>query len=315
MRRTFALPLLILAGLTAFALFDYLSRPSTSDQIDQTIEAGQPDSAAAQAYVLPFANPAYAPVRDTTVRDPQPDATSAIVYDLDAEQVLWSRNANLPIPVASLTKLLTAMVADERWDPDEIVTVSSTAAQINGTKLTLYADEQLTVRDLLRLMLIESSNDAAYALADHARSQGTDFVAEMNRKAWVLGMRDCAFRDPAGLDDTARCTASDMIRLIRAALRQAPNLWPIMSSASATVLSIDGKFVHEATNTNELLDEYSGIVGGKTGNTDGALGCLFVVVQSQDKRDTLITVVLGSRQRFTDTRLLLEWASAAYGFQ
>ena len=314
MRRTLALPLLILAGLTAFASYDYFSRP-TEPAGEQAAATEQPDSLDAQAYVLPLANPAYAPVRDTTVRDPQPDATAAIVYDLDAEQTLWARKPNLTIPVASLTKLLTALVADERWTPDEIVTVSSTAANINGSRLTLYTGEQLTVRDLLRLMLIESSNDAAYALADYARSQGIDFVEEMNRKAWVVGMRDCTFRDPAGLDDTARCTANDMVRLIRAALRQAPDLWPIMASSSAIVTSVDGKIVHEAINTNELLGEFPGIVGGKTGNTDGALGCLFVVVQSQDKRDTLITVVLGSRQRFTDTRLLLQWASAAYGFQ
>jgi D-alanyl-D-alanine carboxypeptidase len=106
-----------------------------------------------------------------------------------------------------------------------------------------------------------------------------------------------------------------MVRLVRAALRQAPDLWPVMASASLTVASSDGRIVHELKTTNELLGTIPGIVGGKTGNTDGALGCLLLVVQSAGGRDTLITVVLGSRQRFADTRLLLQWASAAYGFQ
>lgn len=313
MRRTLALPLLILAGLAVFVLRERLTSHEAPAPIDQSATAADALNGAG-AYVVPFTNPAYASVRNTTVRDPLPDATAAIVYQLDTETVLWSRNAVLRIPVASLTKVLSALVTRDLWPMDELITVSSASVRVDGMKQTLSAGEQLEVRDLLTMMLVESSNDAAAALADHARNEGLDFVSEMNRKAWVLGMRDCAFRDAAGLDDTAYCTAADMVTLVRAALRQAPDLWPVMASASATVTSKDG-IVHTVTTTNELLDEIPGIIGGKTGNTDGALGCFLLVVQSADGRDTLITIVLGSRQRFSDTRLLVEWASAAFGFK
>jgi D-alanyl-D-alanine carboxypeptidase (penicillin-binding protein 5/6) len=195
------------------------------------------------------------------------------------------------------------------------VTIASSSVRVDGQKQTLYAGERLHVRDLMAMMLIESSNDAAYALADYAHSLGIDFVAKMNTKAWVLGMTDCVFHDPAGLDDTAYCSARDMVRLTRAALRNAPQLWSVMASPEVQVRSIDGSVIHDVKSTDELLGTIPGIIGAKTGNTDGALGCLLLVVQSADKRDTLISVVLGSRQRFADSAALISWAWEAYHIQ
>ena len=131
------------------------------------------------------------------------------------------------------------------------------------------------------MMLVESSNDAAYALAAYAKASGLDFVALMNQKAWTLGMHDCTFSDPAGLDDTAYCTADDIIRLVRGSLRQTPQLWPVMATQRLTVLSADGRISHAVVSTNELFDEFTGIIGGKTGNSDGALGCMLLVVNCQ----------------------------------
>jgi D-alanyl-D-alanine carboxypeptidase len=298
-----------LAGLAVFAFVSREEAPQPS------LYVSGPPLDAAQAYLLPLANPGYAPVRDTTVADPVVDANAALVYHLESGRELWSKNPQMRVPIASLTKLLSALVVNDLFLQDEIVAVASDSVRVDGEKQTLYTGESISVRDLVAMMLVESSNDAAYALAAYARSFGVDFVAKMNEKAWTLGMRDCVFTDPAGLDDGAYCTADDLVRLVRAALRQTPHLWPVMASPKLELRSADGHIIHEITSTNELLDEMPGIVGGKTGYTDGALGCLILVVKLPDKDDTLVTIVLGSRSRFSDTRTLVSWVGSAYRWQ
>jgi D-alanyl-D-alanine carboxypeptidase (penicillin-binding protein 5/6) len=163
----------------------------------------------------------------------------------------------------------------------------------------------------MSLMLVESSNDAAFALAQYAGERGVDFVARMNSMAAQLGMRTCEFEDPAGLRDTAHCTASDVGRLMLAIWREHPDLLTITRSQTLSVPTLDG-VVHTASTTNQLLATMSKIVGGKTGNTEGALGCLVLLVESQENHGTLMSVVLGSRARFVDTTSLLKWVTTAY---
>ncbi|MEK7638298.1 MAG: serine hydrolase [Patescibacteria group bacterium] len=279
------------------------------------ISGATPVLQAAQAYLLPLSDPAYAPVRDTTVAGPQPDANAALVYHLESGRMLYEKNATVQVPVASLTKLLSALVVAESFDLSEVVTISSGSVRVDGQKQTLYAGERIFVTDLMSMMLVESSNDAAYALAAYAQWQGIDFVAKMNQKAAELGMQDCRFTDPAGLDDNAFCTARDVLRLVKSALKTAPQLWPLMAQSQLSVRSADGKIIHEVKSTDELLGQIPGIVGGKTGYTDGALGCLILVVKLSGKDDTLISVVLGSRSRFADTKELVSWAQRAYRWQ
>lgn len=311
MRHYILVPISILAGLTVFA---FVTREKP-EPVRPSLYVATPTFEASQAYLLPLANPGYAPVRDTTVLDPVVDANAALVYHVESGRELWSKNARTKVPVASLTKLLSALVVEDLFLPDELVAIASGSVRVDGSKQTLYDGESLYVRDLVAMMLVESSNDAAYALSAYAKTHGVDFVARMNEKAWTLGMGDCVFTDPAGLDDNAYCTADDLVRLVRGALRQAPQLWPVMASPALKVNSADGRLVHEIKSTNELLDEIPGIVGGKTGQTDAALGCLILVVKLPEKDDTLVSIVLGSRARFSDTRSLISWAQAAYRWQ
>jgi len=311
MRQALIIPLLILAGLAVFGLIHRPPAPAPYSYISGASPALQ----AAQAYLLPVSAPSYAPIRDTTVADPVLDADVALLVHLDSGRVLFDKNADAQVPIASLTKLLSALVAEDLFDRAEVVTIASGSVRVDGERQTLYLDERLTVNDLVGMMLVESSNDAAYALADYAKARGIDFVGRMNAKAAYLGMENCHFTDPAGLDDTAYCTADDLLRLVRAALRTAPQLWPIMSAPSLTVHSADGRFVHEVKSTDELIGKVANIVGGKTGNTDGAGGCLILVVKSPTNDDTLVSIVLGSRQRFLDTETLLAWAQSAYRWQ
>lgn len=312
MRKLLTIPILILAAL---AVFLYAPQSSDTPQEFSFVSGETPVLRAAQAFLLPLSDPAYAPVRDTAIPMPLPDANAALLMHVESGRTLYEKNASLQAPIASLTKLLSALVVVDLFQPTEIVTIASGSVRVDGQKQTLYLGERMYVQDLMSMMLVESSNDAAYALAAYARSQGVDFVAKMNDKAFALGMYDCRFTDPAGLDDTAFCTARDLLRLVQSALVTAPQLWPIMAKSELTVVSADGKMRHEVKSTDELLGQLPGVVGGKTGYTDGALGCLILVVKLPGKDDTLVSIVLGSRARFADTRNLIDWSERAYRWQ
>lgn len=313
MRRALTISVLIAAGLAVF-FFLSLPRKTVSGQ-NQYISGAVPEMSAAQAYLLPVVNPGYAPIRETTVSDPQVDASAALVYHVDTGRYLYEKNADTRLPIASLTKLLSALVAQDLLDGQAIVAIASGSIRVDGQMQTLFDGERIMVRDLISMMLVESSNDAAYALAAFARELGIDFVERMNAKAATLGMDSCAFTDPAGLDDNAYCTARDLVRLVRFAMRQVPQIWPVTTVRELDVRSSDGRIVHHLKSTNELLDQIPEIVGGKTGYTDGALGCLILVVKVFGKSDTLISIVLGSRARFSDTLTLIDWAGRAYQWQ
>ena len=162
-------------------------------------------------------------------------------------------------------------------------------------------------------MLVESSNDAAYALRFYASSSGVDLIGLMNRKAVELGMLNSIFRDPAGLNDDALSSSEDIIKLVIYSLKF-DELWATLGEKTASVYSIDGKIEHKINSTNQLLGIIPDIIGGKTGNTDKALGCMLLVVDIPGKNDKIISIVLGSAERFTDTEKLVNWTKRAYSW-
>lgn len=316
MRTLLVIPIIILA-VVAVARWGApaVHAPDTAPADGAALSGATPGLQSARAYLMPVSNPAYSPVRDTRVAEPELDANVALLVHLESGRILLEKNRSIQVPIASLTKVLSALVVQDLLDPETFVTISSTSVRVDGQKQTLYRDERVRVRDLTAMMLVESSNDAAYALAAEAAARGYDFVDRMNERARALGMTDCLFTDPAGLDDKAYCTADGLLRLARASLRQAPDLWNIMAQPRVQVASADGRITHDVASTNELLGLVDGIVGGKTGNTDGALGCMLLAVQAPDGRGTLVSIILGSRSRFGDTRTLVEWARTAYRWQ
>jgi D-alanyl-D-alanine carboxypeptidase (penicillin-binding protein 5/6) len=130
----------------------------------------------------------------------------------------------------------------------------------------------------------------------------------------VLDMADSHFTDPAGLDDEAHSTVYDLVKLVRATLRH-DQIWNTLIEREVEVTSEDGKIVHKVQNTDQLLGVIPDIVGGKTGNTDGALGCLILLVNIPEYNDTIISVVLGSEDRFGDTSKIIDWVKQAYRWQ
>ena len=267
-----------------------------------------------QAYILPITEPNYIPVLDSNIVRPAIYAKSAVVYDTRSGRFLFEKDATLKLPIASLTKIMSAVVILENFELDDIVTVTEESIRVDGEKQDLYLGEKISVRNLLKLMLIESSNDAAYALAGSAKSLGLDFVKSMNIKAAELLMNHSLFFDPAGLSDNAYSSAEDLVKLVEYSLKY-PQIWDISSEKTAIVESSDEKITHNVRSTNRLLGLINDIIGGKTGYTEGAGQCMILVTSVPGYSGKIISIVMGSDDRFGDTQKLIEWTRRAYKWE
>ncbi|HWA64380.1 MAG TPA: serine hydrolase [Candidatus Paceibacterota bacterium] len=304
------IPIGIVAGLICANAWMFVANIIHSREFPTTA----PVFHTAEAFVLPLSQPNYLPLRDERDGGPNLDAKAAIVYDVKSDRDLFARNPDEKLPIASLTKILNAVVVWERFSPNEIATVQPTAVKVDGERQDLFVGETISINSLLRLMLIESSNDAAYALRDYAQTQGIDLIAEMNAKAAALGMTSTHIVDAAGLDDSGYSTAHDLIKIVSYGLRY-DALWNFSRERTAVVASADGSIAHEIKSTNELLGKLADIFGGKTGYTDSALGCIMLIVQAPEADDKIIAIVLGSTGRFEAMSQLVAWTKQAYRWQ
>ncbi len=204
---------------------------------------------------------------DATRTAAQPRVDAAAYYLVGGDGAVLARyHARERRPIASITKLMTAVVTVERADLSEVVEVTPRAAAVGGSTVFLRAGERLTVAQLLRAMLVRSANDAAEMLAIHVgEGSVTRFVAEMNAKAAELGLSDTHFANPHGLDAPGHLsTARDTTLLVRYALGV-----PVIRDALArTSVSLPGG--REFPSTDDLIATWKPLVGGKTGHTDDA---------------------------------------------
>lgn len=280
------------------------------NEFDYETKAGELSKTDAQAYILPVLGVSYFPIQDTSVSAPAIKAKAGVVYDVKSGRYLFSKNIQEKLPIASLTKILSGIVVAEKLNFKDIIIVSKEAVKVDGERQDLYLGERLTVEDLLKMMLIKSSNDAAYALQIYAGQTHIDFIKEMNEMAQEIGMLDSHFKDPAGLNDEAFSNADDVIKLSKKLLGY-PSLVSIMSEAVLDIKSVDGR-LHHVESTNKLIGEISGILISKTGYTDDALGCMVLIVQVSGDNDKIISIVLGSSERFADIKKLVEWTKQAH---
>ena len=306
-KKLFLITIVILV-LILFNVF-FIFRTANHENITHT-SAEEIATTDTQAFLLPVFEVSYFPILDTNIASPVIKAKAAVVYDVNSGRNLYAKNISQKLPIASLTKILTSIVANEKLNFKDIVTVSKEAIKVDGARQDLYLGERLTVKDLVKMMLIKSSNDAAYALASYAKTNNIDLIDEMNKVANGLGMLSSHFKDVAGLNDEAYSNSEDMIKLVRRLLEY-PALVAIMSEKEVDIKSIDG-IVHHVETTNQLLGEVPGILAGKTGYTDDAMGCMVLVVQTSDGNDRIINIVLGSSERFNDTKNLIDWINKAY---
>lgn len=229
-------------------------------------------------------------------------------------EVLWRKNSDDVRPMASTTKIMTALVAIEQGNLDDMVTVRPGAlgpGRLGG--VWLAAGEQVQLRDLLYALLMRSANDAAVAIADHVGGSVGGFADMMNAKALALGATNTRFTNPHGLDNPYHySTARDLATIARYAF-QNETFQQIIGTKSWRMTRASSNVPKSLSNTNKLLQSYSGYDGGKTGYTRGARNCLV----SQATRDdvTLISVVLGARNRnalWAESAALLDFGFPLY---
>jgi serine-type D-Ala-D-Ala carboxypeptidase (penicillin-binding protein 5/6) len=261
--------------------------------------------------VPPAGSPSpYPTALDTPIPSTEPPtitAESAALGDLDTGEVLWQRKGAVQQPIASVTKIMTALLVLETTDPGEMVTASANAASQSGAELGLKAGEQLPVRDLLLALMLQSANDAAVALAEHVSGDVETFVEGMNRRAQELGLRNTMFASPNGLDDSS--TARDLIALTAEAYL-APSFGRIVSTKFHRIPAPAGE-ARRIQNRNALLWLYPGAGGVKTGYTSAAGFCL--VASAVRDELGLVSVALGSPdEAFTDAATILDHGFATY---
>lgn len=229
-------------------------------------------------------------------------ATAAILMDADSGRILYEKQADRKMLIASTTKIMTALVAIENANLSETVTVSANAAGTEGSSMYLKAGEKLSLETLLYGLLLSSGNDAAVAVADHVSGSVEDFVGLMNGKARTLGMADTSFANPNGLDHEAHySTARDMAKLACAALENET----LMRIASTRSVSINGRTM---TNHNKLLTMQRGCIGLKTGYTRAAGRTLVSCMEQNGQR--LVAVTLQDGNDWADHQALY-----AYGYE
>ena len=292
-----------------------LSSQNTTANMAQNFLQDKEISKNNDVWIYPYTNPTFKPWRDWSVKEPEIDAKSAILIELkdNTERILFQKNIENCLPIASLTKIMTAIVVLENLPLEKNIKISKEAIAEEGEAGKLVLNEEISVKNLLYAMLLESSNDAAFALASDF---GFDnFIKLMNEKAKILKLQNTNFSNPTGFDDPQNfSSAYDLAKLINYTL-QNQFLWQILKTSSYETADTSGKIFHRWENTNKLLGVLSNVVGGKTGLTNGAGGCMALVIDNPKDDSKVISVLLGApdeNKRFKETEKLIEWVFRAY---
>jgi len=251
------------------------------------------------------------PISRSLYPNPEISAKSAIAIDKKTNKVLFEKNPDEKLPPASTVKLMTALVAKDIYDENDVLTVSKNCTEIDSTKALLKEGSKFTITDLVGSMLIGSAGDSACVIANSKVSE-EDFVNKMNNKAQVLGMSSTNFSNPVGLDEVGNSqysTTKDLYKLSKH-VTSFSDLREIVGKKSFVMHPVDEDGSFTITNTNKTLWDIPNSVGVKTGTTQGA-GEVLIYEYKDDKSDIFI-IVMGSTDRFTDTEKILDWVQEQY---
>ncbi|OGN26279.1 MAG: hypothetical protein A2925_01700 [Candidatus Yanofskybacteria bacterium RIFCSPLOWO2_01_FULL_44_22] len=246
-------------------------------------------------------------------------AFSLYVDERGRTKILYAKNQDQPLPIASLSKLMTGYVVTKYFPPQEILTVTKEAIAKEENTGDFRVGEKFFVKDLLHSLLIESSNDAAAALA---LSWGREtFLNTMNDETASLGLKETFFADEAGVDPNTpeaninAASAKDLSELTRHILTNAPEVFEILGLSAYRLSTSQGTFHHTVKTTNDLLISNgwpAKVLGGKTGWTPLAQGCLLLILEAPNQNGYVINVILGAEDRFGQMKNLVDWTFKAY---
>lgn len=234
-------------------------------------------------------------------------AKSACLITADTHEVVYEKYSDMKLPMASTTKMMTALVAAESDKWDEVATVSLNAQNQIGSKIYLKENDRMSLSNLVSGMLLNSGNDAAVAVAEHVSGDVAAFAQRMNVYANKIGASNTSFDNPSGLDDDNHYSTAYDLALIASEVIKSEKLLPIIKSKELKITNMDGEVTY-LRNHNKLLWSYEGMLGVKTGYTKKAGRCL--VTAAERDGVTLIAVTLSAPDDWDDHKKLLD-----YGFE
>ena len=258
------------------------------------------------------------PIREVEENLPEIAARAAIsllIKNDSSERILYEKNKDQELATASLTKLMTAKIVFENYNLNEIIKIQKEAVEQIGKAGDYKIGESFKVEDLLYSILMESSNDAAWALAQKIGIN--NFINLMNAEAKKIGLFNTYFVNPTGLplrnsiQNTS--TASDLVKLGKYMLENDLPILNISSLIEFDLFTADGVFHHKILNENKLLENYeNSVLGSKTGYTRKAKKCLFLIIKAPKNQGVIINVILGSEEHFAEMQKLIDWLKRAY---
>ena len=275
-------------ALLSFALLTSCSAHTIEDALPSQGEEGAGSAELAEAnYALP-----------------QISAESAVLIEAESGTIVGTKNADERMPMASTTKIMTALVAIEQGDVSRTVAVSPAAVGVEGSSVYLYEGERLTLEDLIYAMMLESANDAATAIAIEVGGSVEGFANMMNERAAALGLTDTHFKNPHGLDDPDHYTTARELGIIALAAMKNETFRQVVSTHKKTIPLNETEGVRLLINHNKMLKGYSGAVGIKTGYTKKSGRCL--VSAAEKDGVSLIAVTLNAPDDWQDHAKLLD---------
>ncbi len=241
---------------------------------------------------------------------PSTAARAAVVMEASSKRVLYAKNPHMKLPMASTTKIMTAILAIELGNLDDVVTASPRAVGVEGSSIYLAKGERLTLEQLLYGLMLRSGNDAAVAIAEHIGGNVENFVRLMNRKAVQIGARNTNFVNPHGLHDDMHYTTAYDLALISAYAMQNPIFRTIVSTKYKKIPWEGRNYDRVLQNKNALLWTYEGANGIKTGYTKVSRRCLASAALRHGMQ--LVCVVLDCQPWFDDSAALLDYGFANF---
>lgn len=237
-------------------------------------------------------------------------AESAVLIDASDNTLLFSKNADTRMPMASTTKIMTALVAIEHGDIDGIITIPPQAVGTEGSSIYLYEGERLTLRQLLYALMLESANDAAVAIAIEIGGSIEGFSKMMNKKVAELGLTNTNFVNPHGLDHQNHYTTARELAIITSAALKNELFREIVSTQKTTIPLNDTEDVRLLINHNKMLRNYDGTIGVKTGFTKRCGRCLVSAAERDGLQ--LIAVTLNAPNDWNDHTNMLDYGFNSY---
>lgn len=235
----------------------------------------------------------------------QSRATMAV--DIDSAYALDSDNKDKRLPIASLTKLMTAYITLKNSSMDQILTVPKYETRSGDSQAGLIPGEQISVKSALYGLLLNSGSDAAQTLATGISGSQAEFVSKMNQAVIFLNLRNTHFTNPVGWDENQNYSTTEDIATLSRILLNNKDFSKIVSTKTTSIYTLDGREI-ALTNTNLLLN--SNFLGVKTGYTFGAGECLVSKYVGNDH--SLLTVLVGSNNRFLETKTYLDWINSQF---